>query len=195
MNNATFIHPLALIDEGARVGAGSRVWAFAHIVKGAVVGRDCNICDHTFIEGKATVGDRVTIKCGVYLWDGVTLEDDVHVGPCATFTNDRRPRSKKYAAEWQKTMVRTGASIGAHATILPGLTIGRWAMIGAGAVITHSVPDFALVLGNPARFVSWLCKCGLKLPSGEQKLIACACGKQYRLEGGKALSEVVNESQ
>jgi acetyltransferase-like isoleucine patch superfamily enzyme len=193
--NDYYKHPHALVEEPSRIGSNTRVWAFAHIAGGASVGRDCNICDHTFIEGKATVGDRVTIKCGVYLWDGVTLEDDVHVGPCATFTNDRRPRSKKYAAEWQKTLVRTGASIGANATILPGLTIGCWAMIGAGAVVTRSVPDFALVLGNPARFVSWVCKCGLKLPSGERTLVACTCGKQYRLQDGKALAEIVNESQ
>jgi acetyltransferase-like isoleucine patch superfamily enzyme len=190
-----FFHPLALIDPGAAVGSRTRVWAFAHLVTGAVIGDDCNICDHTFVEGKVTVGDRVTIKCGVYLWDGITLEDDVFVGPCATFTNDRVPRSKKFPAEFPKTIVRTGASIGANATILPGLTIGNWAMIGAGAVVTRSVPDFALVLGNPARFVSWVCKCGLKLPSGEQDLVGCTCGKQYRLQGGKALAEIVNESQ
>jgi UDP-2-acetamido-3-amino-2,3-dideoxy-glucuronate N-acetyltransferase len=187
-------HKKAIIEPGARVGRGTRIWAFAHILAGARLGDDCNICDHTFIEGKVAIGDRVTIKCGVYLWDGITLEDDVLVGPCATFTNDRLPRSKKYAAEWQKTLVRTGASIGANATILPGLTIGRWAMIGAGAVVTRNVPDFAIVLGNPARFASWVCKCGLKLPSGERTHIACTCGKQYRLQGGKALAEIVNES-
>jgi acetyltransferase-like isoleucine patch superfamily enzyme len=192
---APFFHPLALVDPGVAVGSRTRVWAFAHLLSGAVVGEDCNICDHTFVEGKVTIGNRVTLKCGVYLWDGVTLEDDVHVGPCATFTNDRLPRSKKYAAEWQKTLVRTGASIGANATILPGLTIGRWAMIGAGAIVTHSVPDFALVFGNPARFASWVCKCGLRLPSGERTLVACTCGKQYCLQSGNTLVEIVNESQ
>src|ERR1035437_10226776 len=112
MSNPTFFHPMALVDEGARVGAGSRVWAFAHIVKGAVVGRHCNVCDLTFIEGKVRVGDRVTIKCGVYLWDGMVVEDDVFIGPGAAFINDRYPRSMKYPAEFLKTLVQKGASIG-----------------------------------------------------------------------------------
>src|ERR1035441_9217661 len=112
MNNpviAPFFHPLALVDPGVAVGSRTRVWAFAHLVTGAIIGDDCNICDHTFVEGKVTVGDRVTIKCGVYLWDGITLEDDVFVGPCATFTNDLLPRSKKFPAEFPRTVVRTGA--------------------------------------------------------------------------------------
>ena len=149
-----FIHERAILETD-RVGAGTRIWAFAHVLPGAVIGRDCNICDGVFVENGALVGDRVTVKCGVQLWEGVTLEDDVFVGPNATFTNDRTPRSKQYQAEVLKTVVRRGASIGANATILPGLTIGRDAMIGAGAVVTRSVPANAVVIGNPARIVRY----------------------------------------
>ncbi len=136
--------------ESSEVGAGTRVWAFAHILQGARIGADCNICDHTFIEGGAVVGDRVTLKCGVHLWDGVTLEDDVFVGPNAAFANDPFPRSGRRPAEFSKTLVRRGASIGANATLLPGVTVGAGAMVGAGAVVTRDVPPRAVVMGNPA---------------------------------------------
>lgn len=144
-----FTHPEGCV-ESSEIGAGTRVWAFAHILKGARVGADCNICDHTFIEGGAVVGDRVTVKCGVQLWDGVTLEDDVFVGPNATFTNDSFPRSGRRPAEFTRTLVRRGASIGANATLLPGVTVGAGAMVGAGAVVTRNVPARAIVAGNPA---------------------------------------------
>ena len=147
-----FIHAKALV-ETPHVGAGTRVWAFAHLLPGSVVGRDCNICDGVFIEGDAKVGDRVTVKCGVQLWSGVTLEDDVFVGPNATFTNDPFPRSRQYPERFARTLVRRGASIGANATLLPGITIGERAMVGAGAVVTRDVPDGAIVVGNPARVV------------------------------------------
>ncbi len=126
------------------------MWAFAHILPGARVGANCNICDHTFIEGGAVVGDRVTVKCGVQLWNGVTLEDDVFVGPNATFTNDPFPRSGRRPAEFARTLVRRGASIGANATLLPGVTVGAGAMVGAGAVVTRDIPSRAIVVGNPA---------------------------------------------
>ncbi len=149
------IHPTALC-ESRKVGVGTRVWAFVHILPGASIGRDCNICDGVFIENDVTVGDRVTVKCGVQLWDGLRLEDDVFVGPNATFTNDRFPRSRIYPGEFALTVVRSGASIGANATILPGVEIGTGAMVGAGAVVTRNVPPRALVVGNPARFVRTL---------------------------------------
>ncbi len=148
-------HPQALV-ETKTIGKGTRVWAFAHILPGAVIGSECNICDHVFIENKVTMGDRVTIKCGVQLWDGVMLEDDVFIGPNATFTNDSFPRSRQYPAEFPKTHVRKGASIGANATILPGLTIGQNAMVGAGAVVTRDVPPNAIVVGNPARITGYV---------------------------------------
>jgi UDP-2-acetamido-3-amino-2,3-dideoxy-glucuronate N-acetyltransferase len=144
-----FKHPQALV-ESSRIGPGTKVWAFAHVLPGAAIGSDCNICDHVFIENDVRIGDRVTIKCGVQVWDGVSLEDDVFVGPNATFTNDAFPRSKEWPREFSKTIVRAGASIGANATLLPGITVGARAMIGAGAVVTRDVPPNAIVVGNPA---------------------------------------------
>ncbi len=145
-----FVHPQGLC-ESTKIGAKTRIWAFAHVLPNARIGAECNICDNVFVENDVVVGDRVTVKCGVQLWDGVRLEDDVFIGPNATFTNDQFPRSKVYPAEFANTVVRKGASIGANATILPGVTIGRGAMIGAGAVVTHNVPPFAVVRGNPGR--------------------------------------------
>ncbi|HUQ84651.1 MAG TPA: WxcM-like domain-containing protein [Gemmatimonadaceae bacterium] len=145
-----FAHPQSLV-ESPNIGEGTRVWAFAHILPGAKVGRDCNICDHVFIENDVVVGDRVTVKCGVQLWDGVALEDDVFVGPNATFTNDLFPRSRQRPEQFARTTVRAGASIGANATLLPGIEIGRGAMVGAGAVVTRDVPPGVVVTGNPAR--------------------------------------------
>jgi len=147
-----FIHPSSDV-QSKQIGEGTRVWQYVVILPGAVIGRDGNICSHCFIENKVIVGDRVTVKCGVQLWDGVTLEDDVFIGPNATFTNDLNPRSRNDAAKLLPTLVKKGASIGANATILPGLTIGEGAMVGAGAVVTKDVPPRTLVVGNPARHV------------------------------------------
>lgn len=158
MNNVhseAFIHENAIVEEGATVGAKTRVWAFAHILAGAVIGEDCNVCDHVFIENDVTLGDRVTVKCGVYLWDGICLADDVFVGPNATFTNDVLPRSKQYPESFSRTNIDRGVSIGANATILPNLRIGSNAMVGAGAVVTSSVPPNAIVVGNPARIFGY----------------------------------------
>jgi UDP-2-acetamido-3-amino-2,3-dideoxy-glucuronate N-acetyltransferase len=149
-----FVHPQALC-ETTDIGEGTRVWAFAHILAGASIGADCNVCDGVFIEGGARVGDRVTLKCGVQLWDGITLDDDVFIGPNVTFTNDPFPRSKQYPDQFSRTRVDKGASIGANATLLPGIRVGRQAMIGAGSVVTKDVPPHAIVVGNPARIVGY----------------------------------------
>ena len=145
-----FVHPQG-ICESQSVGSGTKVWAFAHVLPGAVIGKDCNICDHVFIENDVVVGDRVTVKCGVQLWDGLRIGNDVFVGPNVTFTNDLFPRSKQRPAEFAKTTLEEGCSIGANATVLPGISVGRNAMVGAGAVVARSVPPNAIVYGNPAR--------------------------------------------
>lgn len=149
-----FVHEKGLC-ESTNIGEGTRIWAFAHVLPGAAIGSNCNICDGVFVENDVTVGNHVTVKCGVQLWDGVTLEDNVFVGPNATFTNDIRPRSKIYPEKFLRTVVEEGASIGANVTILPGIRIGRNAMIGAGAVVTRSVPPNAIVVGNPAKIIGY----------------------------------------
>jgi Acetyltransferase (isoleucine patch superfamily) len=151
-----FKHPQALIEPGAKIGDHTRVWAFVHILEGATIGADCNICDYVFIENDVILGDRVTVKSGVQLWDGIRLGDDVFVGPNVTFTNDKFPRSKRYPKQYPKTIVKKGASIGANATVLPNITIGEKAMVGAGSVVTKNVPDNAMVVGNPALIVKIL---------------------------------------
>lgn len=150
-----FIHPQALC-ESTTVGTGTRIWAFAHVLPRAVIGLDCNICDHVFIENDVVVGDRVTIKSGVQLWDGLRVADDVFIGPNATFSNDKFPRSKAHQPAPLQTHLAAGCSIGAGAVVLPGLRIGANAMVGAGAVVTHDVPARAIVSGNPARIVGYV---------------------------------------
>lgn len=149
-----FVHERGLC-ESEHVGDGTRIWAFAHVLPGARIGRDCNICDHVFIENDVVVGDTVTVKCGVQLWDGLRVGHRVFIGPNATFTNDRTPRSKQYPAAFLQTILEDDVSIGANATILPGLRIGRGAMVGAGAVVTRNVPANATVVGNPAVIIGY----------------------------------------
>src|SRR5215210_2743588 len=149
-----FIHERALC-ESTTVGAATRIWAFAHVLPNARIGADCNICDHVFVENDVVVGDRVTVKCGVQLWDGLRVADDVFIGPNATFSNDKFPRSKQHQTTPLQTHIAAGASIGAGATVLPGLRVGAGAMVGAGAVVTHDVPARTIVSGNPARIVGY----------------------------------------
>ena len=175
-----YIHDRAIVETDC-IGQGTRIWAFAHILKGAQVGKNCNICDHTFIEGNVVIGNNVTIKSGVYLWDGLRIEDNVFIGPNATFTNDIRPRSKAYPAEFIKTHIRKGASIGANATILCGITLGQWAMVGAGSVVTKDVPDYVLVYGVPAKLQGYTCECCQNL-AFKNSLAECVCGKAYQLK-------------
>lgn len=151
-----FIHHKSMVDEGVCIGSRTRVWGFTHILSGAQIGADCNICEQVFIEGDVVVGDRVTIKCGVQLWDGLRVEEDVFIGPNVTFTNDLFPRSKCYPESFLPTQIKAGASIGGGAVILPGITIGEKAMVGAGSVVTKSVPSGAVVVGNPARVIRLL---------------------------------------
>ena len=177
------IHPHALVEAGASVGARTRVWAFAHVLPGASVGADCNVCDHTFVESGVVLGDRVTVKCGVYLWDGLTVEDDVFIGPAAVFTNDLAPRSGRHLPEYVGTLLARGSSVGANATILAGCRVGQSALVGAGAVVTRDVPDFGLVVGNPARLVGWVGLDGGKLDF-DRHGVAHHGGSVYHLEDG-----------
>jgi UDP-2-acetamido-3-amino-2,3-dideoxy-glucuronate N-acetyltransferase len=152
---SVFIHPQALCEAEA-IGEGTRIWAFAYVLKGARIGVDCNLCAHVFIENDVVLGNRVTIKSGVQLWNGTVVEDDVFIGPNVTFANDKFPRSKHHLDRHPQTLISRGASIGANATILPGLTIGRSSMVGAGAVLTGNVPANAIVTGNPARITGYV---------------------------------------
>jgi len=174
------IHPSAQ-TQGASIGSGTRIWQFCVILPQAQIGCDCNICAHVLIESDVVIGDRVTIKPGVQLWDGSRIEDDVFIGPNATFTNDRTPRSRKTRRKLLVTGVQRYATIGANATILPGLTIGKAAMVSAGAVVTRDVPDHALMIGNPARRRGWVCLCGENLRDSG---LSCQCGKRYKRGDG-----------
>lgn len=149
----SFVHHLADVAESV-IGDGTRVWQFVVILKGARIGTGCNICAQVLIEGDVVVGNRVTVKSGVQLWDGLRVEDDVFIGPNATFTNDKHPRSRQHPGSFPQTVLKAGASIGAGAVILPGVTIGEGAMVGAGAVVTRDVPPGAVVVGNPARKIT-----------------------------------------
>jgi acetyltransferase-like isoleucine patch superfamily enzyme len=179
-----FVHPNAIV-ETENIGKDTKIWAFVHILKNVSVGEDCNICDHTFIESGVTIANRVTIKNGIALWDGVTIEDDVFLGPNCVFTNDMFPRSKAHHEEYLKTLIKKGASIGANATILCGITLGRYCMIGAGAVVTKSIPDFALVTGNPARIKYWISKTGEKLIFDENNSAKDSKENKYTLNISK----------
>ncbi|HWG88982.1 MAG TPA: acyltransferase [Candidatus Acidoferrales bacterium] len=160
-----FAHPQALV-ETEDIGLGTRIWAFAHVLPGARIGAECNICDHAFIETGVVLGNNVTIKNGVAIWQGVRVEDNVFLGPNCVLTNDPNPRAyiKKPGAALQTTLIRANATVGANATILCGVTIGRYAFIGAGAVVLRTVLDFALMVGNPARQIGWMCHCARRLP-------------------------------
>ncbi len=178
-----FVHPQGMCDA-TDVGAGTRIWAFAHVMAGARVGRRCNIGEGAFIEGGAVLGDHVTVKNGVAVWDRVTVEDYCFLGPHCVFTNDRIPRSHPdYATrpdEWLPTVLRSGATVGANATIVCGVTLGPWCFVAAGAVVIRDVPAHALVAGNPARWIGWACRCGRRLP----QTLVCSCGLRYAEQDG-----------
>ncbi len=189
-----FVHERALCDSD-QVGEGTRIWAFSHILKGAVIGRGCNIGESCFVEGGAVLGNWCTVKNGVAVWDKVVCEDYVFLGPNAVLTNDFLPRAafkKNPETEFRRTLLREGASVGANATIVCGVTIGRHAMIGAGAVVTRDVPDFALVWGNPARPGGWVGRAGERLTFGPDGRAKCTTtGDVYRLERDHVVIETL----
>ncbi len=179
----SFVHPSAVVDEGAVLGEGTKVWHFCHVSSGAVIGAGCGLGQNCFVASTVRIGDGVRIQNNVSLYDGVVLEDHVFVGPSAVFTNVVNPRSEVAGKQEDlPTVVRRGASIGANATIVCGHEIGEYAFIGAGAVITRDVPAYALVVGNPARTLGWMCRCGERLPTS----LACrACAAEYVLTDGR----------
>ena len=174
-----FVHERALC-ESDRVGPGTRIWAFAHVMEDAVIGADCNICGHAFVESGAVIGDRVVVKNAALIWDRVAIGDDVFIGPNAVFTNDIDPRAafKKDPDEFLATTVEDGVTIGAQATIVCGVTIGKSAFIGAGALVISDVAPHALVVGNPAQRIGWACECGRRLSES----LDCTCGRAYALD-------------
>lgn len=188
---ASYTHPTALV-ESKEVGEGTHVWAFTHILNGARIGSNCNIGDHCFIESGAQIGSNVTVKNGNMVWEGVVIEDGVFVGPAVSFTNDLYPRSARLPeagaraqkANWLvSTTIRHGASLGAGAVIIAGVTVGEFATVGAGAVVTRNVPSYALVVGNPARVKGWVCQCGMPLRFKGERGICVECKRSYRRSG------------
>ncbi len=178
------VHPSAIVDT-TDIGSETRIWAFVHILKGVSIGKNCNICDHCFIEQGVKLGNNVTVKSGIYIWEGVEIEDDVFLGPNVVFTNDLRPRSKKYVAPL-KTIIRKGASIGANSTIIAGVEIGQYSMVGAGSVVTRDVSPYSLVYGNPAKHRSWIDEEGNKLVEKENNKWESIQGKIF-VETSKGL--------
>jgi acetyltransferase-like isoleucine patch superfamily enzyme len=187
-----FQHPQALV-ESACIGDGTRIWAFAHVLEGAQIGAGCNLCDHVFVESKVRIGNGCTIKNGVSLWDGVVLEDSVFVGPNAVFTNDMNPRAAVHKSPdaFLPTTARKGASIGANATIVCGVTLGQYAFVGAAAVVIRDVPDYAVVVGNPARVIGYMCECGNRIGDS----LTCSCGFAYERNGNGGLRRARTGSQ
>jgi acetyltransferase-like isoleucine patch superfamily enzyme len=173
-----FKHERALVHQGAQIGEGTRIWANANVLEGAIIGQHCNICDGCYVEKGALIGNHVTLKNGVAVFNGVTLQDDVFVGAGVAFINDRNPRSHRSDA-WvlEKTFVKKGATIGANATVMCGVTIGTYAVIGAGCVVIKNVPDYTIVIGNPARKAGYACRCGRTLDDQ----LKCACGVSYQI--------------
>ena len=190
-----YVHDTSRVDAGAEIGAGTRIWHFSHVMAGARVGRDCMLAQNVFVAGGAVIGDGVKIQNNVSIYDGVTLEDGVFCGPSTVFTNVVTPRShvsRRHA--YARTVVRQGATLGANSTLLCGIDIGRYAFVGAGAVVTRDVPAHALVVGNPARHVGWACACGERLgprrapdgAQGERTLTCAGCGSVYRADADGA---------
>jgi acetyltransferase-like isoleucine patch superfamily enzyme len=182
MTKPVFIHPSALVHPNAQIGPGTRVWAFVNVQEDAVIGEGCNICDTCFVEKGVVIGNHVTVKNGVSVFQGITLQDDVFIGANVAFINDRYPRSHRQDA-WvlEPTTVRKGATIGTNATILCGLQIGEYAFIGAGSVVIRDVPAYTLVVGNPAKAIGFVCRCGRKLSED----LTCRCQLSYELQDGQ----------
>jgi UDP-2-acetamido-3-amino-2,3-dideoxy-glucuronate N-acetyltransferase len=185
-------HPTAVVDPPAAIGAGTKIWHFAHVMAGATIGADCSLGQNAFVAARAAIGDRCRIQNNVSLYDGVVLGDDVFVGPSAVFTNVVNPRAfVARKAEYRRTEVEAGASIGANATIVCGHRLGAFCLVAAGAVVTADVAPYALVAGVPARRIGWICRCGVTLPRGRARQLTCAaCGSRYARSGRGAQQQL-----
>jgi UDP-2-acetamido-3-amino-2,3-dideoxy-glucuronate N-acetyltransferase len=184
MEKNYFVHESSYVDEPCEIGEGTKIWHFSHVMKNSKIGRHCNIGQNVVISPDVTIGNNVKIQNNVSVNTGVELEDDVFCGPSMVFTNVVNPRSHvSRKDEYRKTLVKKGASIGANATVVCGHTVGRFAFIGAGSVVTKDIPDYALIVGNPGRLMGWMCECGIRLEfsrdAAEQSCSCSACGKQY----------------
>ncbi|MCR5520275.1 MAG: N-acetyltransferase [Bacteroidales bacterium] len=181
-----FVHESSYVDAGASIGAGTKIWHFCHIQGGAVIGADCSLGQNVNVAGGARIGNGCRIQNNVSIYDGVTLEDNVFCGPSCVFTNVNTPRAHfPVHGVYEKTRICEGASLGANCTVVCGHTVGRSALIAAGAVVTGNVPAYALMAGVPARRIGWVCECGKRLPDS----LTCSCGRRYRLEGGTLVQE------
>ncbi len=187
-----YIHSSSFIDNNVSIGSGTKIWHFCHIQSGVSIGKNCVLGQNINISNNVKIGNGVKIQNNVSVYEGVELEDYVFLGPSCVFTNDLTPRAKypKGTADYKHTLVRTGATIGANATIVCGNTIGKWALIGAGAVVTSDVPDYALILGVPAKQSGWVCECGQVL----EKNLKCSCGRNYQI-GKNGLEEILCSSE
>ncbi len=180
-----FVHESSYVDDGASIGAGTKIWHFCHVLPGAVIGERCNLGQNVVVMGGTRIGNNVKIQNNVSIYEGVELEDDVFCGPSCVFTNVTNPRSHvSRKAEYRRTLVRRGASIGANATIVCGVTLGEYAFIGAGAVVRSDVPAYALMVGVPARQVGWMCQCGVRLQLQHGRASCAACGATYAEQEG-----------
>ena len=187
-----FIHPSAVVDDGASVGEGTRVWHWCHIMSGVKIGTNCNIGENAFIESGVVLGNGVKVKNNVALYTGIECEDDVFLGPNCVFTNVSNPRSFiERKAEFKKTIIKRGATIGANATIVCGHDVGEYAFVGAGSVVTKTVPAYTMVIGNPAKFYAYVCKCGVKL---DESLVCPACSSRYSMDADGCISCVANDA-
>jgi len=190
-----FVHESSYVDEPCEIGAGTKIWHFSHVLPGCRIGRKCNIGQNVVVSPDVTMGNNVKVQNNVSLYTGVELEDDVFCGPSMVFTNVINPRSEiNRRGEYQRTLIKKGATLGANSTIVCGSTVGRFAFVAAGAVVTKDVPDYALMIGVPARRAGWACRCGNRLPAFRGGLGACSsCGNQYREEGDRIMP--VRETQ